>query len=117
MSVPDNYSVLLLGGGATMQFSMVPMNLMPNGGSCDYALTGTWAKKAADEAKKIGTVNVVFDGKASGYTSLPDPRVIKPGAKSSYLHITTNETSVVSSGRTFPIQEMYLWLLICRVIF
>ena len=102
MAVPDDYSVLLLGGGATMQFSMVPMNLMSNGGTCDYTLTGTWARKAADEAGKIGTVNAVFDGKASSYTSLPDPGTIKPSAKSSYLHITTNETIGGIQWKDFP---------------
>ncbi len=102
MSVPDNYSVLLLGGGATMQFSMVPMNLMPRGGSCDYTLTGTWAKKAADEARKIGIVNAVFDGKAGGYSSLPDPASLKPGAGSSYFHITSNETIGGIQWKDFP---------------
>ena len=52
--VPDNYTILFLGGGATLQFSMVPLNFLGAGKSCDFTLTGSWAKKAFDDAKKVG---------------------------------------------------------------
>ena len=56
--IPDNYKVLFLQGGASLQFSMVPMNLMPPGGSADYVVTGVWSDKAVKEAKRVGTVKV-----------------------------------------------------------
>lgn len=90
--LPENYKVLFLGGGATLQFAMVPMNLMGAGGRCDLANTGAWAKKALADAKKIGDVNVVFDGSADGFMSLPDAASLTPSAGSAYLHLTSNET-------------------------
>ena len=92
LGLPENYSVLFLGGGATLQFSMVPMNLMGSGGSCDFVVSGSWANKALSDAGKIGTTNVLFDGKDGGYTSLPAPDDVKPSPGSSYVHITSNET-------------------------
>lgn len=91
-SVPSNYQILLLGGGATLQFSMIPMNLLSSGSSCDFTLSGAWAGKAYSDAKKVGSVNVLFDGKDSKFSSLPDPSTVKPGKDSAYLHITSNET-------------------------
>jgi phosphoserine aminotransferase len=92
LGLPENYSVLLLGGGATLQFSMVPMNLMGPGGSCDFVVSGSWAQKAFDDAAKIGAVNVLFDGKESAYTMLPPAESVGPSPGSSYVHITSNET-------------------------
>jgi phosphoserine aminotransferase len=92
MGIPDNYSVIFVGGGATMQFSMIPMNFLVEGKTADYTLTGTWADKAYDDAQKIGKVNVVFDGKSEKYTSLPDPSSLKLSDNSAYLHLTSNET-------------------------
>lgn len=91
-SIPDNYKVLFLGGGATLQFSMIPLNFLGEGNRADYTLTGTWSKKAADDAAKIGTVNAVFDGKESSYTSLTDASNLKPSEGARYLHMTSNET-------------------------
>jgi phosphoserine aminotransferase len=90
MNIPDNYKVLFLGGGATMQFSMVPMNFLPEGKSCDFTLSGAWAEKAYDDAVKIGKVNVIFDGKDKKYTSLPTSLNVSKDA--AYVHITSNET-------------------------
>lgn len=90
MNIPDNYKVVFVGGGATLQFSMIPMNYLAK--SCDFTLTGTWSKKACADAKKIGSVNVLFDGSENKYTDLPDPSTIKPSSGSSYVHITSNET-------------------------
>jgi phosphoserine aminotransferase len=92
LGLPENYSVLFLGGGATMQFSMVPLNLLGEGKSCDFTVTGTWSKKAYADAAKVGNVNVLFDGKDDGYSSLPDPATLKVTPGASYLHMTSNET-------------------------
>ncbi len=92
MSIPDNYKVLFLGGGATMQFSMIPMNFLQGGKSCDFTLTGAWAKKAYADADKIGKVNVIYDGADNGYKSLPVASSLTVHPEASYLHITSNET-------------------------
>ena len=91
-NVPDNYRILMLQGGATLQFSMVPINLLTPGGSADYIDTGSWADKAIKEAKKVGSVNIVASTKADGYTRIPrqDELKLTPGA--AYVHITTNNT-------------------------
>jgi len=91
-SVPDNCRVLFLGGGATMQFSMIPLNFLAGGKSCDFTMTGTWAKKAYADAQKIGNVNVIFDGADNGYTSLTDGASLKVNPDAAYLHMTSNET-------------------------
>ena len=90
--LPDNYKVLFLGGGATMQFAMIPMNLMPAGGICDLALTGAWAKKAYADAKKLGTVNLAYDGTDEKFMNLPSTADLKTTPGSSYFHMTSNET-------------------------
>src|SRR6185295_15168435 len=69
--IPANYKVLFLQGGASMQFSMVPMNLLSAGATADYIDSGSWADKAIKEAKKVGTVNVAASTKAENYSRLP----------------------------------------------
>ena len=69
--LPSNYRVLLLQGGASLQFSMVPMNLLGSGQTADYIDTGTWADKAIAEARKVGTVNITGSTKATGYNRIP----------------------------------------------
>jgi phosphoserine aminotransferase len=90
MEIPENYKIMLLGGGATLQFSMIPMNLLADGSSCDFTVTGAWAKKALADTNIVGQANIVFDGKENNYTALPTSITTTPGAK--YLHITSNET-------------------------
>lgn len=92
MGIPENYSVLFLGGGATLQFSMVPMNMLTAGKTADYVNSGAWGNKAVKDAGKIGSVNVLWDGKESNYTTLPAPSDVKPSDNSAYVHITSNET-------------------------
>lgn len=92
LRVPDDYSVLFLQGGATMQFSMVPMNLLKNGDSADYVVTGAWGEKAVSEAKKFGDANVVFNGKPGGYRAVPTQYEMTFSPKASYIHYTSNET-------------------------
>jgi phosphoserine aminotransferase len=91
-NVPDNYKVLMLQGGATLQFSMVPMNLLPVGGTADYIDTGSWADKAIKEAKKVGSVNIVASTKSEGYTRIPRSDELKLTRGAAYVHITTNNT-------------------------
>jgi phosphoserine aminotransferase len=90
LNIPENYHVLFLGGGATLQFSMVPFNLMPVKGTCDYVISGAWAKKAMSDAQKLGNVEIAFDGSASGYSTLPE--TVEVRADAAYAHITSNET-------------------------
>jgi len=90
--IPDNYHVLFLQGGASMQFSMVPMNLMPAGGKADYVSTGSWSKKAIKEAQKVGQVNVAASTEADGFKRVPAQDEIKLDPEAAYVHITTNET-------------------------
>ena len=92
LGLPEKFKVLFLGGGATMQFSMVPLNLLGDGKSCDLTLTGSWAKKAYADAKKLGKVNLVFDGTDDNFTNLPDPAKLTPSGPAAYLHLTSNET-------------------------
>jgi phosphoserine aminotransferase len=92
LGLPESYQVLFLGGGATLQFSMIPMNFLSPGKSCDFTLTGAWAKKAYADAKKVGAVNVVFDGAEGGFTSLPDAASLKASPGAAYFHLTSNET-------------------------
>src|SRR6187549_3010598 len=70
-AVPSDYSILMLQGGASLQFSMVPMNLLPSGSTADYIDTGTWADKAIKEAQKVGTVHVTGSTKADNYNRIP----------------------------------------------
>jgi len=105
LGIPSGYKVLFLGGGATLQFGMVPMNLMGEGGHADYTISGSWAKKAASDARKIGTVNAVYDGADEAFTTLPDARSLRSGEGSSYLHITSNETIEGVQWKQFPVTE------------
>ncbi|MBN1947018.1 MAG: 3-phosphoserine/phosphohydroxythreonine transaminase [Bradymonadales bacterium] len=102
MQVPDTHKIILLGGGATLQFSMVPMNLMYDGRSCDFTLTGAWATAAHKDAGKFGQVDVVFDGSSSNYMALTDPSRVKPNPGSAYLHVTSNETIQGTQWKGWP---------------
>jgi phosphoserine aminotransferase len=90
--ISDNYHVLFLQGGASLQFSMVPMNLMPQGGKADYVITGSWSKKAIKEAQKIGQVNTAGSTESENFTRVPTQSELKLDPEASYVHITTNET-------------------------
>ena len=90
--IPAHYKILMLQGGATLQFSMVPMNLLGAGASADYIDTGSWSDKAMKEAKKVGTVNIAASTKADSYTRIPAQHelTLTPGA--AYVHMTSNNT-------------------------
>ena len=92
LGIPANYHVLFLQGGASLQFSMVPMNLLPPDGSADYILTGSWGKKALKEAKRVGATNVAATMADGGFTRIPGQDELQLNPKSAYVHITSNET-------------------------
>ena len=100
--IPDDYAVLFLQGGASMQFSMVPMNLLPQGGTADYVVTGVWSQKAVKEAKKVGAVNIAATTEADHFTHVPSPAglTLTPGA--AYVHVTSNNTIYGTQWKTLP---------------
>jgi phosphoserine aminotransferase len=91
-AIPDNYKVLFLQGGATLQFAAVPLNLATPDQVADYVVTGSWGKKAKTEASRFVQVNVAADAAASSYTTVPDPATWQVSANAAYLHCTPNET-------------------------
>lgn len=95
MNIPDNYKVLFLQGGATAQFSAIPLNLLGDSvanKSADYVITGHWGVKAAKDARRFCSVNEVVNTSDSKFTSFPSPSEWKLNEDASYIHITTNET-------------------------
>ena len=93
MQIPEDYEILFLHGGATLQFSMVPLNLLPNAGDkADYVITGAWSKKAATEASRFGDVHIAATGEAQKFTEVPrlEKTAFRPDAE--YIHVTTNNT-------------------------
>lgn len=92
LNIPDNYKVLFLQGGATLQFSMVPLNLLRNSKKADYIVTGTWAKKAAAEAKKFGDIKIVASSEESAFSYIPKVNKEDFRADADYVHITYNNT-------------------------
>jgi phosphoserine aminotransferase len=100
--IPEPYAILMLQGGASLQFSMVPANLLSPGATADYVDTGTWADKAIKEAKRVGTVNVAGSTKADGYNRIPreDELRLTPGA--AYVHITSNNTIEGTQWQAWP---------------
>jgi len=101
-SIPPNYRILMLQGGATLQFSMVPMNLLAPGATADYIDTGSWADKAAKEAKKVGAVHVAATTKADGYSRIPRLEELRLTRGAAYVHITTNNTIEGTEWKTLP---------------
>lgn len=106
MGIPEDYDILFLGGGASLQFCMVPMNLLDEKGSADYINTGVWANKAIKEAKLFGTVNEIASSKADTYTYIPKDFKQTPGA--TYLHVTSNNTIYGTEWFNFPKANTYL---------
>ena len=91
MNIPDNYKVLFLQGGASQQFAAVPMNLMKNG-VADYIITGTWAKKAWQEAKLYGTANAIASSADKNFTYIPDCADLPISEDADYVYICENNT-------------------------
>jgi phosphoserine aminotransferase len=100
--VPPNYTILFLQGGASLQFSMVPMNLLTPGTTADYIDSGSWAEKAIKEAQKVGTVNVAATTSGEGYSRIPrqDELALTPNA--AYVHMTSNNTIEGTEYKQLP---------------
>jgi len=100
LKIPDNYDIMWLQGGASTQFSMVPMNLLPENGCADYIDTGSWSAKAIVECKRVGGVNIIGSSRDSLYTYIPKDAL--PIEGSSYLHITSNNTIYGTQFKEYP---------------
>ena len=92
LGIPANYHVLFLQGGASLQFSMVPMNFLPAEASADYIITGSWGKKALKEGKRAGSVKVAATMADGGFTRVPEAHELNLDPQAAYVHFTTNET-------------------------
>jgi phosphoserine aminotransferase len=103
LGLGDTYKVLFLGGGASLQFAMVPMNFLPEGKTADYLVTGTWAKTAFKEAKNLGKANAAANTEVEGkFARIPKPEecAFTPGA--AYVHLTSNNTIFGTQWHRFP---------------
>ena len=93
LGIPDGYRVLFLQGGATLQFAMVPFNFLQGAGRpADYVIAGTWGKKASEDARKAGKVQVAWNGEPLGFSRMPGQSELLLDPKAAYVHITSNET-------------------------
>jgi phosphoserine aminotransferase len=107
LNVPDNYEILFLQGGASLQFSMVPLNLMPPKNKADYISTGSWSKKAIKEAKRVGSVNVAAtteegEGENKFFKRIPKQNELKLDTDAAYVHFTSNNTIYGTQFYTEP---------------
>ncbi len=92
LSVPSNYKVLFLQGGASQQFAEIPLNLLPESGTADYIETGIWSKKAIEEARRFGNINVAASAKPYDYLNIPGQNDWNLTKKAAYVHYASNET-------------------------
>ena len=92
LRVPDNYKILFLQGGASLQFSMVPLNFLGKDETADYVITGAWGRKAVKEAKRCGGANTIFSTADSGFKSVPMQDELDFSKNAKYVHYTSNET-------------------------
>src|SRR5436309_6291451 len=100
--IPSSYRVLFLQGGASLQFSMVPMNLLTAGATADYIDSGSWADKAIKEAKKVGAVNVAATTKSENYSRVPRQNELKLTPGAAYVHMTSNNTIEGTEYKELP---------------
>lgn len=102
LGIPADYEILFLQGGASLQFSMVPMNFLTEGKTGYYVITGSWSEKALKEAKKIGHTTVFASTKEENYKSIPELDSTELGDDAAYLHITSNNTIYGTQWQEFP---------------
>ncbi len=105
LGLPDTHAIIFMGGGASAQFALVPMNLLAEGKSADYVNTGAWASKAIKEAKILGKVNVIADTSKDLPARVPPAAGLKCTPGAAYVHITSNETISGAQWKTFPKTE------------
>ncbi|MDR3611570.1 MAG: phosphoserine transaminase [Ignavibacteriaceae bacterium] len=103
LGLSNDYDILYLQGGASLQFSMVPLNLMPPKNKADYIVTGAWSKKAVKEAKRVGTVNIVASTESENFKRIPKQSEFKLDSEASYVHFTSNNTIFGTEWQTEPI--------------
>lgn len=92
LSVPENYKILFLQGGASLQFSMIPLNFLGANETADYIITGAWGEKALAEAKKCGGAKAIFSSAAEGFRFIPREEELNFSPQAKYVHYTSNET-------------------------
>ncbi len=92
LAVPDNFKILFMQGGASMQFSMVPLNFLRPGQTADYVITGFWGKKALTEARRCGNINVIYTSADGGYRTTPEQAELNFSPDARYVHYVANET-------------------------
>ncbi|MCM3797861.1 3-phosphoserine/phosphohydroxythreonine transaminase [Caldibacillus thermoamylovorans] len=102
MEIPETYRVLFIQGGASLQFSMVPLNLLKDGGHAYYVKTGSWSKKALSEAKKIGEAKILASSDDQNFTYIPELDLQQINEQTDYVHITTNNTIEGTRFTKFP---------------
>ncbi|NLM37675.1 MAG: 3-phosphoserine/phosphohydroxythreonine transaminase [Firmicutes bacterium] len=102
LKIGDNYKVLFLQGGASLQFAMVPMNFLTPEKTADYLVTGSFAEKAADEAKYFGQVHIAVNTKEENFRRVPGPAELKFSPRPVYAHLTSNNTIYGTQWHTFP---------------
>jgi phosphoserine aminotransferase len=92
LNIPENYKILFLQGGASLQFSMIPMSFLGASETADYVITGTWGKKAIKEAKRCGDARTIFSTADSNFKSVPSQDELNFSENARYVHYTSNET-------------------------
>jgi phosphoserine aminotransferase len=100
--IPENYKVMFLQGGASLQFSMVPMNLLAAGAVADYIVTGVWSEKAVKEAQRVGKVNIAATTKDGNFARIPRQDEIKISPDAAYVHMTANNTIYGTQFQSLP---------------
>ncbi|WP_078381549.1 3-phosphoserine/phosphohydroxythreonine transaminase [Sutcliffiella halmapala] len=100
MNIPENYEVLYMQGGASLQFSAVPLNFLPSDQTANYCLTGSWSEKALKEAKRVGNTHIAATSKEQNYTHIPNSLNLSDNP--AYLHITSNNTIFGTQWKSTP---------------
>ncbi|HEX2913961.1 MAG TPA: 3-phosphoserine/phosphohydroxythreonine transaminase [Chloroflexia bacterium] len=103
LAIPANYKVIFVQGGASLQFAMLPMNLLPASASADYILTGSWSQAALKEAKKLGQTHVSASTEDSNFNRIPDQSEFQLDQQAAYLHFTSNNTIYGTQWKTEPV--------------
>lgn len=103
LDVSDDYEILFLQGGASLQFSMIPMNFMTQAGKADYIVTGSWSKKAVKEAKRVGTVNIAATDEENNFKKIPTQADMRLDAGADYVHFTSNNTIFGTQFKEEPV--------------
>lgn len=103
LDIPSNYQVLFLQGGASLQFSMVPMNLMKPNGKADYIISGAWSQKAMKEAKRVGKANVAASTESENFTRVPTQAELVLDPEADYVHFTSNNTIFGTQWKEEPV--------------